>query len=159
MLTFREGDNTFTYRVAGLALHDDKLLVHQATGDDFWTVPGGRGEFFELSPATLQREMREELDLAVSVERLVWIVENFYEYAGAPCHEVAFYYLMSLPANSPLLSSDGPFTGHEDNGTPLCFRWHPIGQLADLPLYPTFLSQGLLALPDQITHVVHSDVK
>ena len=159
MLTFREADHVFTYRVAGLALRDEKLLVLQATGDDFWIVPGGRGEFFEPSAMTLRREMREELGIDVTIERLVWIVENFYEYAGAMCHELALYYEMSLPAGSALLDSDGPFAGHEDDGSLLCFRWHPISRLAELPLLPTFLSEGLQDIPNETTHIVHRDEK
>jgi len=159
MLTFREEDRAFTYRVAGLALHDGKLLVLQAAGDDFWIVPGGRGEFFEPSPETLRREMREELDLDVTVERLIWVVENFYEYAGAMCHELGLYFEMSLPAGSPLLDSDGPFAGQEDNGTPLCFRWHPISRLAELRLLPSFLSDALQDIPGETTHIVHWDKK
>ena len=45
--------------------------------------------------------MEEEIATRVEVLRLLWVVENFFEYFGERLHEISFYYLMSLPENSP----------------------------------------------------------
>src|SRR5688500_10937505 len=70
----------FAFRVGGLAIHKDNVLLHRADFDDFWALPGGGCEFFEESHVALKRELTEELNASVKVGRLLWVVENFFEY-------------------------------------------------------------------------------
>jgi len=44
MITFERGDVRFNYRVVGIAFDADRVLLHRAERDDFWALPGGRGE-------------------------------------------------------------------------------------------------------------------
>ncbi len=156
MITFEAEQGRFNYRVVGIALHGDRVLLHQAEGEDFWTLPGGRGEFLEPSTDTLRREMREELHVESQVERLVWFVENFFEYNGRRWHELALYFLMTFPEDYPLYGADEPFEGHEE-GVKLIFQWFRLDELQGLPLYPSFLKTALASLPAGTEHVVHSD--
>ena len=87
----------FQMRIAGLAFRDGHLLVHRATHERIWTIPGGRAEIGETSVDTLVREMDEELGVQVTVGRLLWSVENFFHYEGADFHEYGLYYLMEIP--------------------------------------------------------------
>ncbi len=91
MITFEEGGKKFNYRVVGIALDVDRVLLLRTEKDDFWFLPGGRVELLEPSQDALIREMREELEVDVRVERLVWVVENFFEYEGKFCHELALF--------------------------------------------------------------------
>jgi ADP-ribose pyrophosphatase YjhB (NUDIX family) len=161
MLTFDQGECRFNYRVAGVAIDDGHVLIHRAADEAFWTLPGGRVEMGEASEETIRREMREELGVDVRVERLLWIVENFFEYDGKKCHELAFYYLMTIPDGR--LRADGEtFEGLEEffEGKPvvrLLFRWHPLDRLEELEILPSFLRERLGELPDSVEHLVHSD--
>lgn len=159
MIRFESGNNLFNYRIVGVALNDDKVLLHQAEGDDFWVLPGGRAEFGEPAEQTLKREMREELDIEVEIVRLLWVVENFFTYAEKHYHEVALYFLMRLPASCKYLLESGPFES-EDAGTPLTFRWFPRTPevLAALPLHPAFLRTELGDLPESAQHVIENDL-
>ena len=156
-ITFTEDRVKFNYRIVGFALHDDHVLLHRAEADDFWSLPGGRGELLESSPETLTREMREELGIEITVDRLVWIVENFFEYDHFGFHEVAFYYQMSFPPDCALYQSRGPFAGDEE-GVRLIYQWFPVSELESVRLFPTFLRTALRDLPDSIQHVIHTDV-
>lgn len=69
MITFARENTRFTYRIVGVTIEDGRVLLHQAEGDDFWALPGGRAELLEPAEATLRREMREELDIEVEVVR------------------------------------------------------------------------------------------
>ena len=159
MIRFESGNNLFNYRVVGVAVNDDHVLLHQAEGDDFWVLPGGRAEFGEPAEQTLKREMREELDLEIEIVRLLWIVENFFTYANKRYHEIALYFLMRLPASCKYLLESGPFE-IEDAGTPLTFRWFPRRPdvLATLPLRPAFLCTELCELPKSTQHVIENDL-
>ena len=162
MITFDGGPARFNFRVVGVALDRERgrALLHRAEHDDFWSLPGGRAELLEPAEATLRREMREELGVEVAVERLLWVVENFFEHAGKSYHELALYFLMGFPHNPELLRAEEPFFGQEEGlGLTLIFQWHPLASLDAIVLYPTFLHEGLRALPAVPVHVVHTDVK
>ena len=154
MITWQDDTTRFTNRVAGVAIHNGRVLLHRAENDPFWVVPGGRAELMESAADTLRREMCEELEIEVEVQRLLWLVENFFHYEEMRHHELGLYFLMQPPANWPYLDTTEPFFGHEGN-VPLVFQWLPLAQLAELTLYPRFLCHALQRLPETVQHVVH----
>jgi ADP-ribose pyrophosphatase YjhB (NUDIX family) len=158
MITFDEGEKRFTYRVAGIALDVDRVLLLRTEKDNFWFLPGGRVELLEPSQDALIREMQEELEVKVHVERLVWVVENFFEYEGKSYHELALYFLMSFPPDSHLCGKDEAFVGNEE-GLKLIFKWHPLDEMEEIPLYPTFLRKRLNSIPQITEHIVHTDAQ
>jgi ADP-ribose pyrophosphatase YjhB (NUDIX family) len=162
MITFDQGNARFNYRIVGIALHNNQVLLHKAEHENFWSLPGGRGELLESAENTLKREMREELGVEVGVERLVWVVENFFEGEEKSYHELALYFLMTLPHDSHLYQQREPFLGYEDffldnQRLRLIFQWFSLNELERLTLYPTFLKKGLPLLPSATQHVVHWD--
>lgn len=158
MIRFEAGQHCFNYRVVGVAVHENAVLLHQAAGEAFWSFPGGRAEFGETAEQTLKREMREELDTEIEVMRPLWFVESFFEYAGLQYHEIGLYFLMRFPAASQYLAQPGPFPCVEP-GSALIFQWFPqqTEVLAGLPLLPAFLPAALQELPETVQHVVHRD--
>lgn len=158
MIVFDRAQQRFNYRIAGVAVHGGQVLVFQAEGEPFWSLPGGRAELGEPAERTLEREMREELNTEVEVVRPLWFVENFFHFDARDYHEVALYFLMRLPQASPLLQNEDPFIAW-DEGTQLEYQWVPATSdcLSALPLLPSFLHDAMNALPDSLQHVVHYD--
>lgn len=137
MIRFEQGGHRFNYRVAGVAIHDGMILAHRAGDELFWTLPGGRAEIGETAEHTIRREMREELAIDVEVLRLLWFVENFFDYDDLSYHEIGLYFLIRLPAGSkPLAMRAFEAT---DGNTALHFQWFPLVEetLARLPLVPS----------------------
>lgn len=159
MLVIQQASRRFVYRVAGVALHQGRVLLHRSERDDFWSLPGGRGEMLEPSPDTLRREMREEMDLAVAVDRLVWVIENFFEHGEHTWHELGLYFLMSFPPDSPVWARGDTFFGREvfPQGYQLLltFQWVPLAALDALTLHPAFLKTGLRQVPPSVQHVIY----
>ncbi len=60
----------------------------------FYRPPGGGIEFQEDSREAVRRELREEFDLDVRSEdlSLLGVIENSFEFRGAPYHEICFVY-------------------------------------------------------------------
>jgi len=160
-ISFDQGTVRFNFRVVGVALDHDRVLLHRAVGEAFWSLPGGRVELLEWSPQALRREMQEELGVEVEVGRLLWVTEYFFDYAERDYHELAFYYLMEVPSHSGLYENRaGSYWGQEhpvDREEPikLEFRWFGLSELEDLRLYPTFLCQSLRAIPQTTQHILH----
>lgn len=148
----------FQMRIAGLAFRDGHLLVHRATHETIWTIPGGRAEIGETSQQTLVREMQEELGVEARVERLLWSVENFFHYEGADFHEYGLYYLMEIPESFPFHAHDIVHR-NRDGKNQLEFKWVPATRAAllalDLP--PYFLAEEIEALPETPRHLVWHD--
>jgi len=122
-------------------------------------LPGGRCELLEPSTVTVTRELREELGVDARIDRLLYVVENFFGSEDAMrVHEIGFYYLIALPQRVPLLDAPigQPFQGSEID-LHLYFSWHPIDDLEHLqpPLYPEFLRTALQHIPDTIQHIVN----
>jgi ADP-ribose pyrophosphatase YjhB (NUDIX family) len=154
MIRFDEGTRRFNYRVVGVAIYDGSVLLHRADHESFWTLPGGRAEHGETAEQTVKREMQEELQTDVDVVRLLWFVENFFEYDGCSYHEIALYFLIRFPDNS--LPATSAAFDRTDGGVLLRFQWHPVeaALLTQLPLVPAFLPAALTDLPSAVVHIV-----
>lgn len=162
MITFDRNNVRFSLRVAGIAIHEGHVLLHRAECDDFWALPGGRVEMLEPAAESLKREMKEEMDADVTVVRLLWVLENFFDYKISH-HELGLYFLIDLRSDFPHYDKTQPFYGHEDGigGTTslrLIFRWFPIAQIEEVYLFPTFLRTALQEPPRHMQHIVHYDV-
>ena len=154
MIAFEHKDWTFDFRVTAIAIHRDHVLLLRVEPHDFWFMPGGHVEIGELAEDAMIREMREETGIDVKIDRLVWVVENFFTHEGRRHHELGLFYLVTLPAEGSQLELSKEFYGREENGTELIFRWHRLDALANLKLQPSFLKTNLNALPVSITHIV-----
>lgn len=155
MITLDAGRDHFSYRVAGLAVDDGHVLLHTATHETFWTLPGGHAELGEDSATTLVREMTEEMALEVEVGRLVFVVENFFGYRGSDYHQLLFIHEMRLPAG---FSRDRGQTVHRlkegTYGLEFCWQAADEGSLSRIGLLPAFLRQRLSTLPASTEHIV-----
>jgi ADP-ribose pyrophosphatase YjhB (NUDIX family) len=166
MLVFDRGEQRFCYRVAAVIIDRGRVLIQLVEeGPDtsetpFYCLPGGRVEHGETALECIDREMREELEEDVRVERLLWFMENFFEHEGMSWHEIGLYFLVSLREGSRFLASDGPHWGVEpeiDIKFPL--EWHDVEKLDGVRLLPSFLRRALGSLPERVEQVVHRDEK
>jgi ADP-ribose pyrophosphatase YjhB (NUDIX family) len=158
VLEFDRGDQRFCYRAAAVILDRGRVLLQEdMLGQPFWILPGGRMEHGESGWECIAREMREELEEEVKVERLVWFVENFFEHRGMKWHEVGLYFLVSLAEDSRFFG-DGPHSGVETEiGLKFRLEWYDVQELDGVRLLPSFLRERLRSLPEQLEYVVHRD--
>ncbi len=155
MIQFTRGTSGFNYRVAGVAFREGRALLHRFEGEDFWCLPGGRVELQESAETALIREMDEEMGLRVTVDRLIWVVENFFHFSGVDQHELGLYFSMSLPDEHDRTGLE-PFTGKEATKQ-ISFAWFTQAEARRVKVYPQFLSDALWNLPASTAHIVHRD--
>jgi 8-oxo-dGTP pyrophosphatase MutT (NUDIX family) len=159
MAAYEKEKAHFNYRVAGVVIHEGRVLLDRNTRNTYWVLPGGHPEMMEPMADALRREVMEEIGAEVEVVRLLWILENFF-HKNKDIHELSFYFLMTLPPDSPLMQGDGPFYG-EEGAHQLIYQWFPINEvdLVALPLYPSYLAEALMEIPDSPEHIVFHDHK
>ena len=154
-LSFLNGTHRFNYRVAGVVIRDNHVLVCREDEDDFVLLPGGRVEFGEASDKALYREIEEELMCTARVERLLFSAENFFEREGEYYHEIAHYYAVTLPEEFPF-EINGPCLVAHDEGHVLTFDWVPVEvqALERFNLLPKWIQQRFVDLPARAEHVI-----
>jgi mutator protein MutT len=156
MLSFLAGDTRFQVRAAAVIRHAGHVLLHRAQGDEFWTFPGGRVEFGEDTATTVVRELQEELGITVACERLLCVVEYFFDHRGLRNHELGFFFTATLPASCELMDTTRSHIGREGH-LALEFRWIPEADLPRVNVYPLSLKTAPLVAGPTPLHFVERE--
>jgi 8-oxo-dGTP pyrophosphatase MutT (NUDIX family) len=139
---FHVEHQVFNYRVAGIMIEKEYVLLHRSKLETHWSLPGGRVKLGEDAKLSLQREMVEELALDVKITDYLWTVENFFAYAGKEIHEIGLYF--RITADQPL-----PFHGGKEftvqEAERLVFKWVPLRELDQYAMYPELVKNKLLS--------------
>lgn len=155
-ITFYNNDSTvFNYRTCGVISDGKRILLHRKEDDDFWALVGGRVQMLEPSDCAIKREIKEELGETIYINRLLWMVENFFRSGDKQYHEISTIYLVNLDKESWLLNQKHSFNGAEDKK--LIYKWFSFDELNSLDIRPSFLKEKLLSLPNNPNHIINKD--
>ncbi len=153
-VVFERDGKKFNFRAVAVLINSNRILLHKINSNPYWSLPGGRVELSESARDAVCREMKEELHIDCSIIRPLWVMENFFDSFGFCFHEIAFYFLMTVP--SDLLTRGDSFEEY-DGSSKLNFRWHAIDSLDEVELYPEFLRKSVKNLPETLTYITHRD--
>ena len=155
MLSFDVPGGRFQMRAVAIIRRNDHILIHRATHEDFWSLPGGRVEFGETAAETLEREIVEELGCTSSLGALRFLVENYFVYEGRALHEIGWYFEVDLSGDFPFLTDD---ICHRvvDGQSNLEFRWvrSDSETFGVYPIMPPMLPAQLLDSTPGFRHIV-----
>ena len=145
----------FQMRGVAIIRREGHLLVHKATHETFWSLPGGRVEFGETAAEAVEREIAEELGCTSTISELRYLVENFFVYDGESCHEIGWYYDAELTGDFPFVT-DGICHRATEGSYDLEFRWvHCDSETFRVyPLLPPMLPAQLLDPTPGFRHIV-----
>ena len=157
-------------RTEGVMRNGNRILLCRAEEDDIWVLPGGSLKLYETTEEALKREFLEEVGLEIEVERLLWIVENMFDFEASDIapqfppgkyHDIHFTYLIKPKEKGGDWSKE-EFYGIEDDWAPdmilkLVFRWFAPDELDDINLVPVCMKQVLKEIPDHPTVVVNRE--
>lgn len=158
-IIFKTEEYVFSYRVAGLLLHNGKVLLQRSTDDTSYAIPGGHVAFGETNEETLVREFKEEINAVIKVDKLKWVGEIFFPWSDKPCHQICLFYnvLLTENGNIPLF---GTFYGTEqieDKSFKLEFSWVDIKDINNIELYPIDAKKYLLEGLNEVKHFVYKE--
>ena len=127
-------------------IHDDQIMLVRNRNANFWYPPGGGWEFEgESLPECAKREVKEETNYDVTIDRMLWLSEF---------REKDMVYLESFWLGTLNSNSHEAHRQHSDsdpNGAVAEVRWFSEEELVDLTVFPASLkrfSEINLAGPD-----------
>lgn len=157
-ILFKTDDYVFSYRVAGICVHNGKVLLQKPTNDTAFAFPGGHVEFGETNEQTLIREYKEEIGADISVGELKWVGEIFFPWGNKPCHQICLYYIVNIHSDD--IPLDGMFVGKErmeGRNFNIEFHWVPIEELDNIEVYPTNVVELMEHLDDGVQHFIYRE--
>ena len=133
-----DGSKKFNYRVALLAVNDNKILLQKSEKDSYYSLIGGRVQLFEDSEQAIKREVEEETGILLNSSeiKLVNIVENFFTFNKTDFHEMLFIY----KTDSKELAAKDNFATLDKMG--VINKWFDIDKLQNMDVRPEFIKKS-----------------
>lgn len=151
--------DSFKYRVAGVIIKDNKILIDDVKDSECLYLPGGYVHLGENSIDAVKRELEEELKREVIIQKYLGIAENFFEYScNLKMHELSVYYLVDFKDESietkdySLVEDDNGFIIHHN------FRWIDIDKIDDYDIRPAFLIKLLKEKNIEFNHIIFNNI-
>lgn len=155
-LSFKTDQFEFSYRLAGILVRDEKVLLQRTLIDPGYAFPGGHASFPETNEETLVREFKEEIEADIRVGDLKWVGEIFFPWQGKPCQQICLYYRIELLDESQI-PLEGSFIARESFDGRIFyleFSWITIDDLDAILLYPPIAKELLKKLDGGVEHFV-----
>ena len=158
-IKMKNNDYNFKFPVSGLIIKNNKLLLVDMDDNGFLCLPGGYVELGETTEEAVRRELKEEIQKDVKIEKYLGVVENYFiNKYSKKMHEISFYYLMDFVSND---IDDNDFTLVEnDKGRTikLDFKWIDINDLNDFDVRPALL-KNIINNKLEFNHLIFNELK
>lgn len=154
-IKIKDKDLKFKVRVSGVLIVNNNILVNKYS-EDSYCLPGGYVELGETSFDAIKREIKEELNIDVDVERFMGISENFFtNLRNEKTHGIDFYYKVTPQNINDLNLNDYDYL-ENDHGYEIMhhFRWLDINVLEKFNLLPNEIKNILKNDNNSIFHII-----
>lgn len=142
-IAIKNDNSIFKYRVNGIIIKENKILTVQIMDNALYCCPGGHIKIGESGIQAIKREMLEELNIEIEVDRPLAFIENFFTRKnGEKIHEISLYYMVN-PINE-INKNNWTIIEQEDNiDKKLEFKWIALDELNDVNFQPQILIDQL----------------
>lgn len=112
----------YKVRVGVVLIHDQKILLVRQNNRPFWVFPGGTLEVEEGLEECAIRELQEEVNLVVSIEKVLYLADFMHAVQGETKHTIDVFMLARYESGTPMMTVDenlndmGFFTLEEFSG-------------------------------------------
>jgi ADP-ribose pyrophosphatase YjhB (NUDIX family) len=159
-ILFSTEDYVFGYRVAGILVNNNKVLLQKPTNEDNgYAFPGGHVSFGETNAETLTREFKEEINVDIIVTDLKWVAEIFCPWGRKRLHQICLYYIV-IPSSIDKMPMANKFIGKEEiagRNFNIEFHWIPINETNKITIYPSNAYELLAKLNEGVKHFVYRE--
>ena len=142
-IKIRTDNYNFKFRVSGIVINDNKLLLVDMDDSGFLCLPGGYVELGETTEQAVSREMEEELGYKLEIIKDLGVVENFFvNKYNRTMHEICFYYLLKpLKGETARYNDYCLIENDKGHNIKLNFKWININALDEYDVRPKFLKK------------------
>lgn len=153
-IQFKTDEVVFNCRTVGVCIKENKIFLSKLKSDDYWTFIGGKVQFGESTESAIIREYREEIDAVLQVERLIAVIENFFELDKKSWHQYIFFYQLR-DDNDVLEFFDGEryIADHKEG----VYRWFELSELQNINIKPDCAKDILKDIPTHTQHYINRD--
>lgn len=148
---FQSENSICNFRSAGLLIQNGKILVQREKGGSEYALPGGLVLQGETTEQAIIRRYKEEANIDIISERLIWIEECFWEWNNKSTHTICFYYLINLKDKHSIPNNMFIPQVVNDN---IEYGWVDLETLKNLTIYPSFVKTESFNITDGIKHFV-----
>lgn len=149
----KSDEGVFKYRVAGVIVKDNKLLMVNICDNGFYCLPGGHIHLGEDSLTAINREINEEVGITCKSVKLISLTENFFTAKNRKMHEVCYFYL--IEPNEDIDTKDYDIVENDEGILkPLHFKWCPLNELDRVDFRPKNLINKLKDYNFEMEHFI-----
>lgn len=153
-IQFKSDKIMFNCRVNGVCIKDNKIFLSKLKDDAYWTFVGGKVEFGEATDTAVLREYKEEVGVNLQVDKLIALIENFFDLQGQSWHQYIFFYQLR-DDNNELEFFDGERQVLDNKDG--IYKWVDLSDLDNIAIKPDCSSEILKELPQNIRHFINKE--
>ena len=153
-IQFKDGNKRFNCRVNGICIKDKKILLSKLKTDKYWTFVGGKVEFDEATDTAILREYREEIGVDLQIDKLIALIENFFELHGDSWHQYVFFYQLRDDNDVLEFFKGERQIADEEDGV---YRWFDLSEVNSISIKPDCSKDILQKLSQGIQHYINRD--
>lgn len=151
-------DYNFKFRVSGVIIKNDKLLLVNMDDSGFLCLPGGYVELGETTEEAMRRELLEEIGKKFEIDKYLGVVENYFinKYAKK-IHEISFYYLMT-PVEKMDTNNFTIIENDKGRKIKLDIKWIALKEIKHYDIRPSILKQILESKNLEFNHLILNEL-
>lgn len=157
-IKIKTDDYNFKFRVSGIIVKENKILLVEMDNSGFLCLPGGYVELGETTEVAVRRELLEEIRKPFEISEYLGVVENYFiNKYNKKMHEISFYYLMK---SNDILNTENFSLIENDKGRKikLDFCWVDLDQINDYDVRPGFLKNILKSEKMKFEHLIFNEL-
>ncbi|TVT29549.1 NUDIX domain-containing protein [Salinicoccus cyprini] len=155
--SYTEEQRIFRYRAVGIIIENGHILLATNSMAEYFYTISGAVKHGETSIDAVRREVLEETHLEYEVERMLTVVENFFDYTFNSTeyefHEVAIYYMMKPQGMKSINSVHDIGGGRKEH-----VEWIPLSKIDRVEIRPAILKEIIANINDLPSPLIHKDV-
>ncbi len=153
-IQFQDEHKKFNCRVNGICIKDNKIFLSKLKSDHYWTFVGGKVTFGESTDLAILREYEEEVGVLLQIDKMIALIENFFDLRGYSWHQYIFFYQLRDDNNAlEFFEGEREIADNKD----AVYRWFDLDEISNVPLKPDCSREILNKISPNIQHHINRE--